>query len=198
MRTTNPFEYAELINVLSEGLHMGLFTKEEITQWADYFVLQDDEPDIFFIDLALSNTKDGALTILNGQASAMLAVTTSRPLFGALYRQVISKKKEATSIPEELFGFVYDELLSKQEKSLIYALDLAADYLAVSSGITVQELEEGVSTFLSIYKDYTIGNYACWNTLDEQVNQTLEKLGNASQSRDNLQTKMFHSWKFWQ
>ena len=177
---------------------MGLFTKEEITQWADQFVLQDDEPDIFFIELSLSKNMEVALTLVNRKARTMQAATTSRPLFGSLYRQIVSKEKGATAVAKELFGFVFDDLLTKPEKSFIYALDHATDYLEAPSAITIEELEEDVLTFLSVYKDYTVDNYAHWNILDKEVNQALNELKNSPESKGDSQTKIFHIWKFWQ
>lgn len=177
MKATNPLEFAELINVFSEGLNMGLFTKERITQWADHFVLQDEEPDIFFIELALSNDKSTALSILSEAARNMQAETSPRPLFGALYGQVFTNIKSIDEAAACLLNLQSAELLSQQEKGFIYALDYSQSFLDVytKSGITAQDVEKGVLAFLLIYKDYIAEQFYRWDEIDSQINHSLSQ-----------------------
>ncbi|TGE21120.1 hypothetical protein [Hymenobacter metallicola] len=167
---TSPFAYAEVINVLIEGLRMALFSKEQITQWADGFILHDAQPDIFFIDLALSRTREEALTILSETARTMAAETSPRPLLCAIYERLVTNDKTALESAASLGAFIWNnELLTVSERNFIQYLHYDADMLDLLPPSAREKLEQDIGAFLALYKEYTIENYAGWDSLDQEI-----------------------------
>lgn len=52
-----PEDISPTQHLIRAGLASGLLTKEEVIDWADKIITNDKQPDIFFIDLALSSSK---------------------------------------------------------------------------------------------------------------------------------------------
>ncbi|RYU80752.1 translin family protein [Hymenobacter persicinus] len=205
MTSTSPFEYAEVINILAEGLRLGLFTKQQVTQWADSFILRDEQPDIFFIELALSPNDDEALTVLTEAVGSMSAETTPRPLFGAIYGQVLRQEKSIVEAALSLSPFTWEgELLTKREFDVVNDLYYTADLADAVGESDLAVLEKNTLEFLAPYQNYTIENYAHWNELDQEINL---KLAPPSLSDDVIQKAATlqgpatpvrkHWWQFW-
>lgn len=172
MKNTSPFDYAELINIFAEGLYLGLFNKEDLTNWADQFISRDDQPDIFFINLALSHTTADCLEIVSQACQSMAAETTIRPLFCALYKLISSGQKTAIDALTRVSGLETSELIPEQERLIFSTLVYAADLIGVAQ-ITESELEQDAISFLGIFQGYTIENYSRWNILDQEVEENL-------------------------
>jgi hypothetical protein len=172
MINTSPYDYAELINIFAEGLRMGLLTKDDLTNWADPVILRDDQPDIFFIDLALSQTTSDCLEIISQACQSMAAETTIRPLLCALYKLISSGQKTALEALTRVSGLETSELLMKQERVVFGTLVYAADLIEVAQ-VTESELEQDAISFLAIYQGYTIENFSRWDDLDKEVEEKL-------------------------
>lgn len=196
MKNTSPFEYAELINVFYEGLRMGLFAREDLTRWADWFILQDDQPDSFFVDLALSHTTEGCLTSISHTCQSMAAETTPRPLFCALYEQISSGHKSAINALKRVSGLETSELMTVQEREVFSTLVYAADLIEVAH-VTEPELEQDTVLFLTIYQGYTIENYSSWDILDKEVEKKLRacKFHSLPNDRVNSSRSWWQIWK---
>jgi hypothetical protein len=57
MQSTNPQEIITTLHLIRAGLASGLLKKEEVIDWADNIITKDEQPDIFFIDLAMASSK---------------------------------------------------------------------------------------------------------------------------------------------
>lgn len=195
MKNASPFDYAELINVFYEGLRLGLFAKNDLTVWADQFILQDNQPDIFFIDLAISHTTADCLTSISQACQHMAAETTPRPLFCALYKQILSGQKTAINALSRLSGLETSPLLTEQE-ALAFDTLVYGDELAGVFAITEVDVEQDIMSFLSIYQDYTIENYNYWDILDKEIEVKLgqQKFFSLTASR-SISFKSW--WRFW-
>ncbi|MCB2379340.1 hypothetical protein LGH70_17210 [Hymenobacter sp. BT635] len=184
VKNTSPFEYAELINVFAEGLRLGIFTKQEVTQWADGFILRDAQPDIFFIELSLSHDKEAALEILSGAAHQMEASTSPRPLLGALYKKLVTTKEPVPDVTDALLPFNWeDELLTKTESVCLNTLVNAAELFEIGLGPAYEQLQEDTLSFLSLYQEYTIANYSHWDVLDQEIPRQLSTKHNQAPYR---------------
>lgn len=176
MKSTSPAEYATLLPVLAEGLRKDLFTKEEATQWADYFIVQDEQPDIFFVDLALSRTKEEAIALLHEAARSSSAQVMPRPLLAACYKKLLADNTRLKHLASSLWSSAWEGLLTEQECYFMDALAYAAETIELTSDSTRQQFEQDTLAFLSLYQDYTLANYAYWPALDRSITHTLSDL----------------------
>ncbi len=61
MTTSKPSDFSLLFEVFREGLALGLISTGEVVAWADRIIIEEDEPDYFFIEIALSKSTDSLM-----------------------------------------------------------------------------------------------------------------------------------------
>ncbi len=177
MSNANPAEYAALLTAFREGLSIGVFTKADVTQWADGFILRDEEPDIFFIELALSHDEQEALVLLIDATFRWPAEVNLRPLFGAIYKRVLTSEITILEAANCLNHFSWDDkLLTEAESCFVDFLPYHADYLDISDEATPRQVEQETVRFLSLYEHYNVENFARWAALDQEINARLREM----------------------
>ena len=92
MKTTNPKDFIELLEVFSIALTNGLLDKNEVIKWADHIITNDNEPDIFIIELSLCGHKNinDIVSLLNEYIGQEKPQVSGRVILGFLYRQFLA------------------------------------------------------------------------------------------------------------
>jgi hypothetical protein len=177
MTYAQPQNLPLLLNVFRRGLSNGLVSAKEVVEWADNIILEQDQPDYFFIELSLASNTDKLLEVL-GAAPIEGASTLSRVLFGLLYVKLannIVDGRKAMSVLDEVY---YMEALSRYETDSYYELDDEFDYKYGMKNF--DEWETNALVFLSNYKDFTLNNVAEWPAINNLLEAHFETLEQAS------------------
>ena len=65
MPQVKPTDFPLLLEVFRDGLALGLISKEEVIAWADQIIIEEDEPDYFFIEVSLSHNTNGVAEVFD-------------------------------------------------------------------------------------------------------------------------------------
>ena len=191
------------LHLIRAGLVSGLLTKKEIISWADKIIIQELEPDIFFIELSLQNSKEtGAiLHYINDYLNFDDPFIEGRPLLGLLYKEYKSGRLNLEQTVITLYRLKYEVVLTNREESYIYSID--NDYECASQNIygTLNEVQNELDNFLGIYKEYSFENFEDWEKLGKIADVTLEQ----NYQQQKVKTKIAKPgiviqkpwWKFW-
>lgn len=211
MQTTDPKDLLPTLHLVRAGLASGLLTKEEVVEWADQIITKDEQPHIFFIDLAMSSSKSvNDLTFYIGDyLNFEEAVINGRPLLGLLYKQYQNNSFDLDQTISKLFRLRYEAVFTDREMGSVYALE--NDYDAAKHNIygTVEQVKKELEKFLSLYQNYSIHNEGEWQHLDQTVELQLQAL---DQPQPEILVEHLHMevlettkpgkhskpwWKFW-
>ncbi|QQS37376.1 MAG: hypothetical protein IPM56_05315 [Ignavibacteriales bacterium] len=205
MKTTNPKNYIELLEVYRLGLTFGLIDKNEIIKWADKIIEHDELPDNIILDISLSGHQkisDIVAMIYNyiGEVNSILPI---RVIMGILYLELKIGRIPIDKVIEILNWITYNTVLSENEKYLLYGLD---DYheLAINDKYgDIDEIEKEVSDILDLYKNFRLDNFEEWTKINEVVEINIP-FSPESIERDSRKILSFNSilnriknWKFW-
>lgn len=205
MQFTNPKDILTTLHLIRAGLASGLLTKEEVIDWADKIITRDEEPDIFFIDLALSSSKsrNDIIHYFSDYLNFEKPAVQGRPLLGLLYKQYRSGQLNIEQTIRILFRLKFEATFTQTEEGFIYSLDndfdLAQDNIYGSIEVVRKETER----FLEFYKDYSIHNFELWQELDKKVDQILEAERKQQEEKYQMQQAAVREkrkkrwWKFW-
>lgn len=205
MKTTNPKDYIELLKVFSAGLMNGILNKNEVIQWADSIITQDEEPDDFVIELSLCGHKslNEMVAVLNEFIGQVKPQISGRVVLGCLYRQYLSGKITLRKVVETVDWMVWQTNLSDEEKSFMYGLE--DDYHCAEEGIygTLEEVEKKTLRFLEIYKDFQIDHFNEWALIDAGIDDKIKVLSAIvdKENEDLLKNQRAMTkrkwWKWW-
>jgi len=204
MPNTDPNEIRPLLHLVRAGLAGGLLSKEEVVDWADLIITRDEEPHVFFIDLAMSSNKsvNNIIHFIADFLDFDTAVVSGRPLLGMLYRQYRTNKLDIVQTVDKLFALRYEASFTEQEMDNIYSLE--HQFEAAFHGIygSVQEIELAVAEFLSFYEGFDLGNYPDWSKVELSVDQKIDQLNDRQNQHVPISEKPMVSkpqpwWKFW-
>lgn len=205
MKTTNPKDYIELLKVFSAGLMNGILNKNEVIQWADSIITQDEEPDDFVIELSLCGHKslNEMVAVLNEFIGQVKPQISGRVVLGCLYRQYLSGKITLRKVVETIDWMVWQTNLSDEEKSFMYGLE--DDYHCAEEGIygTLEEVEKKTLRFLEIYKDFQIDHFNEWALIDAGIDDKIKVLSAIvdKENEDLLKNQRAMTkrkwWKWW-
>lgn len=173
----SPKDITHTLHLIRAGLASGLLSKEEVMVWADDIIIIDDEPDIFFIDLALSGSKsiNDILHYFNAYLNYENPVIEGRPLLELLYNRFTSKQWTLEQTVGKLFSLKFEAVFSGREENYIYSIE--NDFDCAKDGIygSLESVNAEVDRFLTFYKDYTLENFDKWPELDLHVERMLDK-----------------------
>lgn len=172
MEARQPENYLLLLSVFRRGLQNGLVSKADVVKWADAIILAEDEPDYFFIEIAVAPDVNNLLEII-GNLPLQYEPVTERVLLGLLYlkvKQDLIEPRKTASILDEINAM---DALSGEERNELYEFsdDFERKYRTEFFG----EWEADVLHFLSDYESFTLDNAAEWAT----INTILEARVNA-------------------
>jgi hypothetical protein len=161
-----------LLEVFSEGLKLGVISKDEVVAWADQIIADTEEPDYFFIELSLSRDVNGLLEVLDRYVEGVDDPVCNRVLLGLVYhRQPIYNIEEAEKIATLVGTMQTMGILTAFENDTIYEFSNYDMYYAPYS----PELQAGLINFLGMYKAFTLENYQQWISINEQVLELLKE-----------------------
>ncbi len=178
MQTTNPRNILTTLHLVRVGLASGLLSKEEVIDWADEIITRDKAPDIFFIDLALSNSKSlkdihyYICDFLNFDDPAI----SGRPLLGLIYKKFRDKELTLEQTVRTLFNIKFEALFTEREEGCIYSIDDAYDCAKHGIYGTFEDVHKEVESFLSVYEDYALPNFEKWVEIDGITDQKMEEI----------------------
>jgi hypothetical protein len=169
---TNPKKILPLIKFASSALELGLITKDEVIDWADKIVTEEDIPDIFFIDLSLSSSKDRyfVLSYLHYMLAFEAVEACGRPLLSLLHKWFKNGKYNLPQTIMILSSVKYHGSLTIEETNWVYDLEEQWDY------DTIENVHKALTAFLSIYEGYSLFNYEGWPEIDKTIEAKLSLL----------------------
>jgi hypothetical protein len=148
-----------------------------VIDWADKIITDDDNPDIFFIDLALLSTRSlqDVVHYFNGYLKFEVPVTPARPLLGLLYKRFSTSQWTLEKTVVEFFRLKSEVNFTNKEEKYIYLIDDNFESEIRNSYGPLKEVDAAVSKFLSIYKDYSLESFGQWTQLDSLVETKLSE-----------------------
>jgi hypothetical protein len=201
---TNPKDILQTLHLIRAGLASGLLTKGEVIDWADKIITRDEQPDIFFIDLALSSSKsvNDIIHYFSDYLNFENPAIQGRPLLGLLYRKFSSRQLTLEQTVGKLFRLKFEAVFTEREESYIYSIDNDFDCAKHNIYGTLEAVYADVDKFLSFYKDYSLDSFEQWQDLDLEVESRLDEDINRQQEEDSIaQVAIQNStkpwWKFW-
>lgn len=135
MQSTNPKEILTTLHLVRAGLASGLLMKEEVIDWADNIITKDEQPDIFFIDLAMSSSKstNDVIHYISDYFNFENPAVRERPLLCLLYHQYANGQIDLEQTISKLFSLKFKAVFDEQEEGHIYLLQ--SDYDCAKHGI---------------------------------------------------------------
>jgi len=204
MLTTEPNDIRPLLHLLRAGLASGLLSKAEVVDWADAIITRDEQPHVFFIDLAMSSNKsvNDIIHFIADFLDFETAVISGRPLLGMLFRKYRTNQLDLLQTVEKLFALRHEASFTEQEMDNIYSLEHQFD--AAIHGVygSVQAIESEVAEFLSFYEAFDLGDYPNWPMHELDVDKRLDQFDGRQDQKAAMSTKPVVSkqrpwWKFW-
>ncbi len=205
MKTTNPKDYIELLGVYCVALKNGLIEKEEVIRWVDNIIINDSEPDYFFIELSLKGSKsiNDIISHINELIGLDRSTITGRVIFGYLYKQYSENIITLKKLVDTINCIIWETGITENERRLICGID--DEYYCAIDGIygSINDIEKVALRFLEIYKDFTINNFNDWNKINETIDskiKTLAETNKHEQSEEVIVQKkntVKKWWKFW-
>jgi hypothetical protein len=195
VQPTNQKDILTTLHLIRAGLASGLLTKEEVVDWAGKIVSKEEQPDIFFIDLALSGSKNAndVIRYFSEYLNFDNPTVHGGPLLGLLFKQYNSKQFSLEQTLSKLFRLKYEAVFNEREESYIYSLE--NDYACARDEIygTIGDVQLELEKFLEFYRDYSIEVYERWHDLDKVVEQKQEEDYQLRYRRETTRPW----WKFW-
>jgi hypothetical protein len=204
MQPTNPKDILQTLHLIRAGLSSGLLTKEEVVDWADKIIMKDEQPDIFFIDLALSSSKsiNDVSHYFNEYLNFENPTIQGRPLLGLLYKQFSSKQLTLEQTVGKLFRLKFEAIFTEREEGYIYSIDNNFDCAKHNIYGTIESVYAEVEKFLNFYKDYSLDSFEQWQGLDLKVESKLDEDVNFKEEQERIRQTILQKvdkpwWKFW-
>jgi hypothetical protein len=174
---TNPKDVLQTLHLIRSGLASGLLSKEEVIEWADKIITNDDQPDIFFIDLALLSSKSPSdiLHYFNDYLNFENAVIKGRPLLGLLFKRFSNNDWTLEETVVKLFKLKFEAIFTEREEGCIYSIDNDFDCAKDNVYGTLENVNDDITKFLNVYKDYSFDNFEQWQDLDVTVESKLDE-----------------------
>jgi hypothetical protein len=187
MYSSEPENYLLLLSVFHRGLLNGLVSKADVVKWADAIILAEDEPDYFFIEIAVAPDVNSIIEII-GNLSLQYEPVTERVLLGLLYLKV----KQGLIEPRKT-AFILDKInamdaLSGEERNELY--ELSDDFERKYGMEFFGEWEADVLRFLSDYESFTLDNVAVWGTINAILDARVNAIDQERQQRYEKSVKI--------
>ena len=179
MSPINPSDFHLLFDVFRFGLTYDLISTKEITAWADGIIINETEPDYFFIEVSLSNNKNTLLEILGNYPADAENPVQIRVALGLIYKKLVDGIITADNAIRIMYTTDPYERLTPYEWGWIYELDDYRDSYLNKNSYFVVELDNPTKDtlrYLSIYKDFRLDNFGEWEVINKQVDAAIISL----------------------
>ena len=170
MQSTNTKDRLTTLHLLRAGLTSGLLSKEEIIDWAYKIITEDEHPDIFFIDLALSSSKSNndIIHYLSEYLNFENPTVSGRPLLGLLYKQYQIGQRNLEQTVRILYRLKSETVFNDVEQGFIYSVDDSYDLARNNIYGTISDVQSEIEKFLGFYREYSFDNLEQWRDLDKK------------------------------
>jgi hypothetical protein len=199
-----PEKYKVVIEVFALGILNGVIEKQQIIDWADDIIRNENEPDFFVLELSLINTKSNSdiLSLLNEYREESIYIISARAYMAMVYHKLLNGQLELQQVVNAIYALVPSELISGYEEGRIYTMEYEND--SIDNGyfnITAEEVKTNAIEFLSLYREFSMDNIPDWGKINTEVELKLVLL----EKENEIKTKEFqikHApktpwWKFW-
>jgi hypothetical protein len=201
---TNPKDILPTLYLIRAGLASGLLTKDEVVDWAHKIITKDEQPDIFFIDLALSSSKsiNDIIHYFSDYLNFENPAVQGRPLLGLLYKQFSSRQLTLEQTVGKLFRLKSEAVFTDKEESYIYSIDNDFDCAKHNIYGTLGDVHADVEKFLTFYEEYSLDSFEQWQDIDSEVESKLDQDIDRRQEEDSARRMTIQNgnkpwWKFW-
>ncbi|GAB2526831.1 hypothetical protein [Rufibacter soli] len=191
----SPKDFKVLLAWYKAGLSAGVIEKNEVTKWADGFILTEKEPDYFFIELSLAKSKNEAVTLIGAELDSG-TTANGKAILGLLHKR-FTQGDELEEIVKTMHHFINNVELSALEVWEIYTIEEYFDMAHTKVHGSLESVRQQVADFLDLYKDYSIDNYPEWLELNKKADIALEE--REREARERLEKEQKKPWwkKLW-
>lgn len=174
MLQTDLNAFIDLLEVFRLGLHTGVLERQIVVEWADQLVMQEDTPNYFLIELALSGRKNSNdfIRILDEHIEKNKPEASKRVILGLLLHRYKTGQITLQKAVQAIDWLAININYSEEEHSFMAGVD--DDYNLVNEGIcgTFSEIETFLLQFLGVYQEFNLENRQDWQKLnDAAINQ---------------------------
>lgn len=157
-----------------EGLKLGVVSKKEIIDRADWIIATEDEPDYFFIEISLSHDVNELLAVLNS-IDIPEDVLHLRVILGVLNTHLSVEMITADKARSVLNKLIYQSGLTQYERGHIYSITDDYGYSGEKlDDRTQQQFYQHVKDFLDNYSQFNLYNYKNWNDINTELVKRFE------------------------
>lgn len=161
---TDPKDIIQALHLIRAGLASGLLSKEEVVDWADKIIANDEQPDIFFIDLALSSSISAKELVhyFSDYLNFEKPVASGRHLLGLLYKQFSTQRLTLEQTVKALITLKSEAVFTESEEACICSIDNEFDCAKNNIYGTIESVYQELDNFLSFYSDDAIDSLDQW------------------------------------
>ncbi len=178
MKITNPTDVVELLGMFRIALINNLIDKKEIIKWADSIVLNEDEPNAFFIELSLLGSKsvNDIISFFSEFLGEFHPKTSVHAALGVIYSKFKSGDLSLEKVIYCVDWVCWNTDISEGEKYFMYELE--GHYCSVTKYKcgSIEALENNTVQILEVYRYFKIDNYKDWHNLSATIGSKIAML----------------------
>lgn len=167
----NPQNILPALHLIRLGLENGFLSKSEVIHWVDAIIMKDEQPDIFFIELSLLESKSmgDIVHYFNEYLKSEVPTYESKLLLGLVCKEFTSGHLNLENTITKLFYLTNESLFTPNEIENIYRLDNNYDGVGFNVYCTLENVKKDLENFLNIYKDLSFDNYEASRNWDLEI-----------------------------
>lgn len=167
--TTSSQSIDLLSEVFYKGLPLGLVSKADIVKWADETIMNELEPDYFFIELAMAKNANELMEVLNQTTKFTNNRIVFRVLLGLVYYKLNNGDINLieASLLMDTVNCKAMGILTDNERDYMYQFDDEIQWMYKTDDKEKRQLE--VLQFLSAYQDLKLDSYTRWIAINERI-----------------------------
>ena len=176
IKTTDPNDYTELLDVFRIGLIQGIIDKQEISKWADVIIQSDAEPDYAMIEISLAASRNNneILELLNAYIGERIIILAGRVVLGILYRKLVQQQTDLKQIVTGIWQLIKEDKLYNRDTRLFYRIDERYDLAAAGISGSIQDVTQYTLKMLELYNGFTLENASEWEMISRQVDSLVD------------------------
>ena len=183
----NPTNYKELFKVFEILLTAGIIDALFVNNWADNILSKESESEYEFIELSTTNKINDLSTLLKRLSANCNLKISQRAVFGILYNSTFEDFPNVKVVSQTIYRFVYDDTLSEMEKGFLYGIDDSIELALTGVYGDIHALKNELWDFLEIYKALNFINSNNWITINNKIEENLERNLKKIQDKYSLQ-----------
>ena len=159
------------LHLIRLGLENGFLIESEVIHWADAIIRRDDQPDMFFIELSLLESKSmgDIVRYFNEYLHSEVPTYESKLLLGLIYKEYSSGNWDIGHTISKLLHLTNESLCTPNEIENIYRLDNNYDGVGFNVYCTLADVKNDLENFLNVYNDLSFDNYEASRNWDLEI-----------------------------